>query len=241
MISINLKKQLGCLDLDFGFSSPVRGITVLHGPSGAGKTSILNMLAGLLRPDSGFFQLGERTLFDADARIDLPPKKRRIGYIFQEKRLFPFLSVKRNLLFGSPGRKTRRKPDFDATVELLGISHLLKRECHSLSGGEGQRVAIGRALFSEPDLLLMDEPLSSLDDERKNELLPYIESLPSHFAIPVILVTHSPAEIERLADHVIFIRDGKSMPLPGLNGLADHHPAAVPFRRHPNDRRAHEA
>lgn len=186
------------------------GITALFGPSGAGKTSIVNLLAGLLRPDTGHIVVNGRCLFDAARGIDLPIHLRRIGYIFQDGRLLPHLSVRANLNFGlrlTPAR--RRYIAFDAVVDLLGIGHLLERRPARLSGGEKQRVAIGRALLTSPELLLMDEPLASLDSGRKAELLPFIRRLSCEFRVPIIYVSHALEEILNIADHLVVLRGGR--------------------------------
>ncbi|MBB3981603.1 molybdate transport system ATP-binding protein [Sphingobium fontiphilum] len=177
------------------------GVTALVGPSGVGKTSILNMVAGLLRPDEGHIGVAGTTLFDAARRIDLPPSRRRAGYVFQDGRLFPHLRVRANLMFGA-GRNGGNM-DFDRIVAMLGIAHLLHRWPASLSGGEAQRVAIGRALLSSPRLLLMDEPLSSVDPARREEILTLIERVRDASPLPILYVSHDRAEVDRLADHVV--------------------------------------
>lgn len=205
MLEVRVCKRLGETLIDIEFAVPARGITVLYGHSGAGKTSVLNMIAGLIKPEYGMVSAGGRVLFDSEKRINIPVHRRRAGYIFQDKRLFPFLSVRKNLLFGA-GKKTE---GLKKTAELLGIEKLLERKTAALSGGEAQRVAIGRALLSEPDLLLMDEPMSSLDFVRKSELIPYIQSIPVKFGVPVVLVTHSYEEMARLADNVAVLENGR--------------------------------
>lgn len=177
------------------------GVTALVGPSGVGKTSILNMVAGLLRPDEGHIGVAGTTLFDAARRIDLPPSRRRAGYVFQDGRLFPHLRVRANLMFGA-GRNGGNM-DFDRIVAMLGIAHLLHRWPASLSGGEAQRVAIGRALLSSPRLLLMDEPLSSVDPARREEILTLIERVRDASPLSILYVSHDRAEVDRLADHVV--------------------------------------
>lgn len=177
------------------------GLTALFGPSGAGKTSILNMVAGLLRPDDGRIAVGGETLFDAGARIDLAPERRRCGYVFQDGRLFPHKSVRANLLYGA-----RRGPGFltlEEAVTFLGIAPLLDRWPRTLSGGEAQRVAIGRALLSAPRFLLMDEPLSSLDAPRREEIMRVIERVRDELALPILYVSHDRAEVDRLATQVV--------------------------------------
>lgn len=176
------------------------GITVLHGRSGAGKTSVLNMVAGLLRPARGHVRIGAATVFDSSTRLDLPPERRRLGYVFQDTRLFAHRRVRANLTYGYRlAAAGTRRLDIDETVALLGIGHLLDRWPRSLSGGEAQRVAIGRALLSGPEALLMDEPLTALDPERRGEILTLIERIRDTFGLPILYVTHDIAEAERLA------------------------------------------
>lgn len=182
------------------------GLTVLFGPSGVGKTSVLNMIAGLLRPDRGHVRIDGVPLFDAAAGIDLPPERRRIGYVFQDGRLFPHRRVRANLLYGH----RRAAPDrpllgFDAVVAFLGIAPLLDRWPRALSGGEIQRVAIGRALLSGARTLLMDEPLSSLDRARRDDVMTVIERIRDELKLPIVYVTHDPAEAERLATRRILL------------------------------------
>lgn len=208
-LEVDIKRRLGEFSVDAAFTS-APGITALFGRSGAGKSSIINMISGLLRPDSGRIVVDGRVLCDGDKGIHMPPRKRRIGYVFQESRLFPHLKVRRNLLYGQ--RFTPRAEqfvDFDQIVDLLGIHHLLDQRPPALSGGERQRVAIGRALLTSPRLLLMDEPLASLDVARKNEILPYIERLRDQFRLPVVYVSHAFNEVARLADQLIVLADGR--------------------------------
>jgi len=176
------------------------GLVVLFGPSGAGKTSTLDMIAGLLRPDSGRVCVGGRTLFDREGGTDLPPERRRAGYVFQDSRLFPHLRVRANLLYGASAGSA---PDEMATF--LGIPHLLDRWPRTLSGGEARRVAIGRALLSNPAFLLLDEPLSSLDAARREEIMTVIERLRDEARLPILMVTHDIAEAERLGAHIVRI------------------------------------
>jgi molybdate transport system ATP-binding protein len=207
---IEVKKKQGDFLVDVAFAGKDTGVTALFGPSGSGKTSVINMVAGLSRPDSGRIVLGERALYDSARHIDLPPEKRRVGYVFQEGRLFPHLTTRSNLTYGMklvPER--RRKIPFAQVVELLGIDHLLERRPRNLSGGEKQRVAIGRALLISPEALLMDEPLASLDQDRKTELLPYIAQVGREFAIPVLYVSHALQEIHAITDTIIYLRGGK--------------------------------
>jgi molybdate transport system ATP-binding protein len=208
------RRQGNCL-IDVDFESGEHGITALFGPSGAGKSSIINMVAGLQKPDSGSIVVRGRCLFDSGQGVNLPPEKRNVGYVFQEGLLFPHLSVKANLLYGKR-REQGGDPtgesggvDFAHVVKLLGIEQLLSRQTHNLSGGEKQRVAFGRAVLSRPDILLMDEPLASLDAARKEEMLPFIKDLSARFNIPILYVSHSMEEIRALTDTVIRLADGK--------------------------------
>jgi len=209
-LEIQLRHQQGDFRLEIDFAGAESGVTALFGPSGAGKTTIVNMVAGLQRPNHGRIDVNGFCLFDAVRGIDLPPEKRRIGYVFQDGRLLPHLSVRKNLTYGmrlTPA--SRRFVKFDPVVDLLGIDHLLERRPARLSGGEKQRVAIGRALLTSPALLLMDEPLASLDKNRKDEVLPFIMRLGREFAIPILYVSHAIDEIINLAAHLVLIRDGR--------------------------------
>ncbi len=207
-IEINLQHRLGELHLDAAFTVPASGVTALFGRSGSGKTSILRAIAGLIQADHGVVRINgdvwqERGFF-------LPAHRRPLGYVFQEASLFPHLSVRRNLEYGRrlvPPQQ--HKVGFDSAVEILGIGPLLQRATHRLSGGERQRVAIARALLTSPRLLLMDEPLSALDHEAKQAILPYLDSLHDQFAIPSIYVSHDPNEVARLADQMVLLEDGK--------------------------------
>lgn len=174
------------------------GVTVLFGPSGAGKTTILDMIAGLLRPATGHVRVGGRTLFDAAGGVNLPPEHRRVGYVFQDVRLFPHRRVRANLRYGA-----RHRDRVEEVARQFDIAHLLDRWPRTLSGGEARRVAIARALLSEPDFLLLDEPLSSLDARRREEAIAAIEQVRADAGLPMILVTHDPAEAERLGDRVV--------------------------------------
>jgi molybdate transport system ATP-binding protein len=207
LIEIDVEKRLGAFLLEARFAAPATGITALFGRSGAGKTTLVNLLAGLARPDRGRIAVGGEVLFSADQGIDVPPERRRLGYIFQEGRLFPHYSVRGNLSYG---RKARGGAiGFDAVVALLGLGALLERRPGDLSGGEKQRVAIGRALLAQPRLLLMDEPLASLDAPRKAEILPFIERLRDELHLPVIYVSHAMEEIVRLADTLVLMSEGR--------------------------------
>ena len=196
-----------CLDVAFATDSPV---TALFGPSGSGKTSVLSLIAGVRKPEQGRIQLGGRVLVDRAASIWLPPEKRRIGYVFQEHLLFPHLRVRENLLYGWRRRPANsRAIDLPRVVEVLELSDLLDRLPHSLSGGQRQRVAFGRALLAGPDLLLLDEPLVSVDQPLRERVLDYLEQVLAEWHIPTVYVTHELAEVKRLAQHVIVLRQGK--------------------------------
>ncbi|MDR0218505.1 MAG: molybdenum ABC transporter ATP-binding protein ModC [Enterobacteriaceae bacterium] len=206
MLALNFEQHVGALHMQIDTELPTESITAIFGLSGAGKTSLINAIAGLSRPQKGRIALNERVLVDIEHNIFLPPEKRRMGYVFQDARLFPHYRVKGNLQYGmSP----EMKPQFDKIVSMLGIEHLLARLPMTLSGGEKQRVAIGRALLTGPELLLMDEPMASLDLPRKRELLPYLEKLSGDIKIPILYVSHSLDEIIRLADNVIVMEKGK--------------------------------
>ncbi|WP_174020818.1 molybdenum ABC transporter ATP-binding protein [Agrobacterium fabrum] len=208
-LSVSTRHRLGAFELDASFTSE-GGVTALFGRSGSGKTSMIRIIAGLLRPDEGKVSLDGEVLADSGKRLFLPAHKRRFGYVFQEARLFPHLSVAQNLRYGrwfAAGEDTNANDD--RIIDMLGIGHLLQRRPNRLSGGEKQRVAIGRALLSSPRLLLMDEPLASLDEQRKAEIIPYLERLRDETNIPIVYVSHSIQEVARLADRVVVMKDGK--------------------------------
>lgn len=208
-LSVAVHHRLGALDLEASFESAGH-LTALFGPSGSGKTSLINIIAGLIRPDAGRIVIGDRTLVDTASRRFVPAYRRRVGFVFQDARLFPHLTVRSNLRYGrwfTP--QGERYAAFDRVVDMLGIGHLLDRRPALLSGGEKQRVAIGRALLASPRLLLMDEPLASLDDARKSEIMPYLERLRDETRIPIVYVSHSIAEVARLATDVVVMADGK--------------------------------
>lgn len=200
---VDVIRQVGDATVVASFTTE-GGLTALLGPSGSGKSSILNMVAGLLRPDRGMIRVGGETLFDSAEGIDLAPERRRAGYVFQDGRLFPHMRVQGNLLYGHRlARTADRWISPGEVIAFLGIEHLLDRWPGTLSGGEAQRVAIGRALLSAPRFLLMDEPLSSLDMARRAEIMSVIERIRDELAIPVLYVSHDRAEVERLATHVV--------------------------------------
>ena len=206
MLSLNFMQQQGDHVLEVDLQIPAKGITAIFGVSGAGKTSLINAISGLTQPQRGRIQLHDRLLFDAEQKIALPPEKRRIGYVFQDARLFPHYRVRGNLQYGMA---PKMKAQFDSLVSLLGLEALLPRFPLSLSGGEKQRVAIGRALLTAPDMLLLDEPLASLDLPRKRELMPYLQKLAKQVDIPMLYVSHSLEEILQLADNVLVLDAGK--------------------------------
>lgn len=197
---------------DVDLRLPGSGISVLFGPSGSGKTTLLRCIAGLERPDEGYLAVNGHVWQDSARGVCLPTHRRPLGYVFQQANLFPHLNVYRNLCFGLK-RIGKRPADngFDEMIELLGIGHLLERMPARLSGGEKQRVAIARALVLRPDILLMDEPLAALDDQRKLEILPYLSRLHQALAIPVLYVTHSRWEVAKLADHMVVLQDGRAL------------------------------
>jgi molybdate transport system ATP-binding protein len=194
-VEVGVAKRLGALDLAVAFESDA-AVTALFGPSGVGKSSLLAMVAGLLRPDAGRIAVAGRTLFDAAAGIDLPPEARRAGMVFQDGRLFPHLTVRRNLLYGRG--EGPHHLEVAHVLDLLGIAHLLDRWPRHLSGGEAQRVAIGRALLASPAFLLLDEPLAHVDRPRRDEILRIVERLRDEVGLPMLYVTHDAGEIERL-------------------------------------------
>ncbi|WP_417207732.1 molybdenum ABC transporter ATP-binding protein [Antarctobacter sp.] len=206
MLGVAVRHRLGDFMLDARFDAP-QGLTVLFGRSGSGKTSVINAVAGLMRPDMGRVCVGDRVLGDTAQGIWLPPNRRGLGYIFQEGRLFPHLSVRQNLLYGRwfSGSTLSLEP----VVEMLGLGALLDRRPGALSGGEKQRVAIGRALLADPGLILADEPLAALDEARKAEILPYFERLRDEARCPILYVSHSAAEVARLATTVVVLQNGR--------------------------------
>ena len=206
LIQGRFKASYGSFQLNAEFEAPAHGITAIFGPSGSGKTSLLRAIAGLNRIKEGFFRLGDEIWQDHDHFR--PVHHRPLGYVFQEASLFAHLSIKANLLYGAPKLQAQHAIGFDEIVHLLGIGDLLDRAPHHLSGGERQRIAIGRSLLSQPKILLMDEPLSALDRQSKDEILPFLERLHESLSLPVLYVSHDMSEIERLADHLILMKKG---------------------------------
>jgi molybdate transport system ATP-binding protein len=200
MLDVAIKGTLGETVFDMAFTAS-DGVTAIFGPSGAGKTTVANAIAGLWRPDKGRIALGDKVWFDSNAGIWVPPHKRKIGYVFQDARLFPHMSVAQNLRYGGSHDAAR-------LIDLLDLAHLLTRRPSGLSGGEKQRVAIARALMRNPDLIIMDEPMAALDEPRKAEVLPYLEHLRDMSAVPIIYVSHAMAEVSRLAASLVLVKDG---------------------------------
>lgn len=208
MIAVDIDKQLGDFGLSVAFDGDA-GVTALFGPSGSGKTSIVGMIAGLIKPDLGRIVIDGEPVFDSAAGIDVPAHRRRIGTVFQDGRLFPHLSVARNLDYGRwMTGLPRDAAQFGRVTELLDIAPLLKRRPGALSGGERQRVALGRALLMKPRLMLLDEPLASLDARRKGEILPYLTRLRDDTRLPMIYVSHDAAEVRLLASRVVLLDGG---------------------------------
>ena len=220
MISVDVAKRLGEFSLEARFETAT-GVTAVFGPSGSGKTTLVNMIAGLIAPDRGRIAIDDAVLFDSTAGIDVPVHRRNIGYVFQEGRLFPHLSIAANLDYGRRMRAIARDPaEADRIVRLLDIGHLLDRRPGRISGGERQRVAVGRALLMRPRLLLLDEPLASLDVARKREILPYLERLRDEAGVPMIYVSHQAAEVRSIATSVVRIVGGRVAGVGGMEQLA---------------------
>jgi molybdate transport system ATP-binding protein len=226
MLRVEVSKQLGEFSIEASFTSEGR-VTGLFGASGAGKTSLINMIAGLLKPDRGLIAIDGETLDDTAARVHVPPYRRRIGYVFQDARLFPHLDVRQNLDYGRRMNGLARDSASEARItDLLDIGGLKDRRPGQLSGGERQRIALGRALLSKPRLLLLDEPLGSLDEGRKVEILPYLVRLRDEGGIPMVYVSHDAAELRQLATQIVMLRHGRVTALGGVKVLQ----AVIPGR-----------
>lgn len=220
MLCVDVEKQLGEFSLHASFVSEGR-VTGLFGASGSGKTSLINMIAGLLRPDRGTIVVDGDTVDDTAAGIHVPAWRRRIGYVFQDTRLFPHLDVAQNLDYGRRMNRLAADPmQRKRIVELLDIGGLVDRRPGKLSGGERQRVALGRALLSKPRLLLLDEPLGGLDESRKLEILPYLARLRDDANIPMVYVSHDAAELRQLATQIVMLREGRVMSFGGVKVLS---------------------
>ena len=216
MLSLDVEKRLGAFQLAARFETEAR-VTALFGPSGAGKTTIINMIAGLLAPDRGRIMYRGKVLFDGAGKVNLPPNRRQFGYVFQDGRLFPHLTVRGNLEYGRRMYRLKRDTsELERVITMLDIAHLADRRPGKLSGGERQRVAIGRALLMRPQLLLLDEPLASLDAARKAEIMPYLERLRDEAQMPMIYVTHQADDARRLASTVVRIEAGRVAAVGGL-------------------------
>ncbi len=209
-IDVAIRHDFGSFALDAAFLIDKPGVTALFGPSGAGKSTITNAIAGLLRPQAGRIVINGRDVFDGGRGIFVAPRLRRTGYVFQDSRLFPHMSVANNLRFGwRRAAAPASEADISHIIDLLGLSHLLDRLPAKLSGGERGRVALGRALLSSPEILLLDEPLAALDAARKQEILPYLERLRDEARLPMLYVSHSLDEVSRLADNMIVLKEGR--------------------------------
>jgi molybdate transport system ATP-binding protein len=222
MLSVAARKRRGDFCLDVAFELPTPGVLALFGRSGCGKSTLVNLIAGLLRPDAGRIRLNEVTLFDAERRIDVPTERRGLGYVFQDARLFPHLRVAGNLRYALERATGVHFVGLDAVIELLDLGALLQRRTHELSGGERQRVAIGRALLTQPRLLLLDEPLAALDAARRDEVLPYLETLRDRLALPMVYVTHRFDEVLHLATHLVLLGAGAVLAQGSLGAISLH-------------------
>jgi molybdate transport system ATP-binding protein len=220
MLSVAVTKHRGSFTLDARFELPTPGVAALFGRSGCGKSTLVSVIAGLMQADTGRVALDDRVLLDTENRIVMPPERRRIGYVFQDARLFPHLSVAANLEYGQRRAPGRRYVNLDTVATLLDLGSLMDRRTHQLSGGERQRVAIGRALLSQPSLLLLDEPLASLDAARRGEVLPYLEILRDQLAVPMVYVSHDFDEVLRLATHVVLMKSGKTIAQGGVGEMS---------------------
>lgn len=223
MLKIHAQKRRKEFTLDVAIDVPTPGVLALFGRSGCGKTTLVNIIAGLLEPDAASIEIDGAVLDDTRARRHVPAEERRVGYVFQDSRLFPHLGVLGNLRYGEKrARATGQRITLDQVVQLLGLEPLLQRRTQELSGGERQRVALGRALLSQPQLLLLDEPLASLDAARREEVLPYLEKLRDDLAIPIVYVSHQFDEVLRLATHVVLLENGRAVTQGGLDAICLH-------------------
>jgi molybdate transport system ATP-binding protein len=220
MLAVAVAKHRGSFTLDVRFEFATPGVVALFGRSGSGKSTLVNIIAGLLEPDTGRVALGDAVLFDAERRVDLPPERRRIGYVFQDARLFPHLRVAANLRYAEKRAVGVPYVTVEAVTSLLDLGSLMDRRTHQLSGGERQRVAIGRALLSQPRLLLLDEPLAALDSARREEVLPYLETLRDQLSIPMVYVTHNFDEVLRLATHIVLMDAGSVIAQGGVGQIS---------------------
>jgi molybdate transport system ATP-binding protein len=220
MLSVAVKKHRGTFNLEAQFELPTPGVVALFGRSGCGKSTLVNVIAGLLKADSGRVVLDDAVLLDTEQHIDVPPERRHIGYVFQDAKLFPHLSVAANLRYAQQRARVAAFVGMDLVADLLDLGALMHRRTHQLSGGERQRVAIGRALLSRPSLLLLDEPLASLDTSRREELLPYLETLRDQLSIPMVYVSHNFDEVLRLATHLVLMESGRTTAQGNLSDMS---------------------
>ncbi|MFA5989553.1 MAG: ATP-binding cassette domain-containing protein [Sphingomonas sp.] len=227
MLRVVARRRLGAFMLDTAFDGPAKGVTIIFGPSGAGKSATLATIAGTARGGEAYVALGTRVLSDSARRQFIPPPARRIGWVDQQARLFPHLPVQANLCYGLRRAHGRADISFAAVVETLGLGDLLGRRTAALSGGEAQRVALGRALLSQPDLLLLDEPLAALDESRKGDILTFIQQLKAHFCLPMVYVTHSAAEALALGDHLVRLEAGRVVETGAPRAILRQHAAPV--------------
>ena len=232
MLEVDIAGQRGAFEYAVRFFSDAK-VTALFGVSGAGKSTIIDAISGIIRPENGKIVVGETVFFDASSRLNLAVRRRRVGHIFQESRLFPHLSVQQNLTYGRwAGRRSRQAASFGDVVALLGLEALLKRRPDSLSGGERQRVAIGRALLSDPRVLLMDEPLAGLDFQRKSEIMPYLRLLADESGVPVVFVSHHLDEVAELADYLVLMARGRVVEAGLIGDVLPKVEGAFDFQRH---------
>ena len=231
MLGVAVKKLRGTFSLEAAFELPTPGVVALFGRSGSGKSTLVNIIAGLLHPDAGRVALDDVVLLDTERRIYVPPEKRRIGYVFQDARLFPHLNVAANLAYGERRAPAQRYVSLDTVAGLLDLGALMNRRTQQLSGGEKQRVAIGRALLSQPKLLLLDEPLASLDSARREEVLPYLELLRDQLAVPMVYVSHNFDEVLRLATYVVLMEAGSVIGQGGIGEMSLNPRLALHHRR----------
>ncbi len=226
-LRIDIRVTRGDFNLHTRFELPAAGVIAVLGPSGSGKTTLMSAIAGILKPREGVIAIGEEVFFDSARKLDLPIEARGCGFVFQDARLFPHLSVEQNLSYGLARRRGRSITQKTShVVEMLGIGHLAKRRPATLSGGERQRVAIGRALLSQPRLLLLDEPISAVDQDRKGEILPYLERLRDEANLPILYVSHALDEVLRLADQVVLVARGRCEAAGVAAAVLSDHPIA---------------
>jgi molybdate transport system ATP-binding protein len=220
MLTVAVRKQQGSFTLNAQFESPTPGVVALFGRSGSGKSTLINVIAGLLQADAGRVALDETVLFDTGDKVNRPAERRRIGYVFQDARLFPHLNVAANLNYARTRAVGTAFVSFERVLELLGLGPLLQRRTQQLSGGERQRVAIGRALLTQPHMLLLDEPLASLDSARREEVLPYLELLRDQLALPMVYVSHDFDEVLRLATYLVLMEGGQTVAQGGIGEMS---------------------